>query len=104
VVKSIPAVWDETVVLPASEIGETAAFARRSGDTWFVAVLNGPSARTIKVPLSFLGSAEYRALLVRDHKDDPAAVRVEEAVARRGDALEIDMRDGGGFIARFTPK
>jgi alpha-glucosidase len=40
-VKSIPSVWDETVVQPGSEIGEVAAFARRKGDTWFVAVING---------------------------------------------------------------
>src|SRR5207248_411343 len=30
--KAIPAAWDETVVLPLSEIGEVAAFARRSSD------------------------------------------------------------------------
>ena len=40
-IKSLPSVWDETIVLPASEIGELAAFARRHGTTWFVAVLNG---------------------------------------------------------------
>src|ERR1041384_1146294 len=30
-IKTIPAVWDETVVLPPSEIGELVAFARRKG-------------------------------------------------------------------------
>jgi alpha-glucosidase len=35
-------VWDETIVLPQSDIGELAAFARRSGRNWFVGVLNGP--------------------------------------------------------------
>ena len=34
-------------------------FARRRGDDWFLAVLNGPTARTIKVPLSFLTAAKY---------------------------------------------
>jgi alpha-glucosidase len=34
-IKSIPAVWDETRVLSMSEIGELAAFARRTGRTWF---------------------------------------------------------------------
>ncbi|OGC02308.1 glycoside hydrolase, partial [candidate division KSB1 bacterium RBG_16_48_16] len=43
-IKEIPSVWDETVVLPASEIGEVAAFARRRGDKWFLAVLNGAPA------------------------------------------------------------
>jgi alpha-glucosidase len=31
-IKSIPSVWDETIVLPGSEIGEVAALARRKGD------------------------------------------------------------------------
>ena len=75
-IKSIPSVWDETIVLPPSEIGEVAAFARRGGDRWFLAVLNGPEARTLRLPLSFLGAGNYRALMVRDREDDPAAVKI----------------------------
>jgi alpha-glucosidase len=103
-IKSIPAVWDETIVLPVSEIGEVAAFARRSGDTWFLAIVNGPTGREVRVPLSFLGKGEYRALIVRDHKSDPAAVRVEETSAKHDDALTIELSGGGGFIARFSKK
>jgi alpha-glucosidase len=102
--KSIPASWDETVVLSVSEIGEIAAFARRSGDKWFLAVINGPDARTIRVPLKFLGTEKYNALLIRDRKDDPAAVRVEETAVLRGDTLTISMSACGGFIARFSAK
>jgi len=39
-IKSLPSDWDETIVLPPSEIGEVAAFARRSGEAWFIAILN----------------------------------------------------------------
>jgi alpha-glucosidase len=102
VIKSIPAVWDETVVLPPSEIGEVAAFARRNGGTWFLAVLNGPSARTLTTPLSFLGPGDYRAVLVRDHEGDPAALGIETTTRARGDSLTIRLSDGGGFVARFT--
>jgi len=101
-IKSIPSVWDETIVLPISEVGERAAFARRNGDRWFLAIVNGPAAGTVRVPTSFLGSGEYRALLVRDREDDPAAVKIEEATITRDDSLAIDLRAGGGFIARFA--
>ncbi len=104
VIKGIPAVWDETIVLPGSEIGELAAFARRTGGTWFVAVMNGPSARTVKVPLAFLGGGEYKATLVRDHKDNDAAVAIENTTGKQSDALSLELRPGGGFIARFTRK
>src|SRR5205823_10890599 len=40
-IRSIPSVWDETIVLPPSEIGEIAVFARRQGSIWFLAIMNG---------------------------------------------------------------
>jgi alpha-glucosidase len=104
VIKSIPSHWDETVVLPPSEIGAVAVFARRRGDTWFLAVMNGAAARDINVPLSFLGEGEYKGLLVHDSKDSAAAVRKEERVLKQGDSLAIRLCDGGGFIARFSRK
>ena len=48
VIRALPSTWDETIVLPGSGIGELAAFARRKGDEWFIAVLNGPVARTLR--------------------------------------------------------
>ncbi len=61
VIKSIPAVWDETRVLPDSAIGELAVYARRTGRGWFLAAMCGPAAKTIQVPLSFLGEGEFKA-------------------------------------------
>ena len=101
-IKSIPSVWDETLVLPFSEIGEVAAFARRAGRTWFLAIANGPAARSLDVPLAFLDGGSHDALLVRDQMDEPAAARVERATVRASDSLRIDLRPGGGFVGRFS--
>jgi len=102
IIKSIPSVWDETIALPASEIGELAAFARRSGSTWFLAIMNGSTARTIKIPLAFLGGGKYQVTLARDQKDEAAAVTIENISVGRNDSLTVEMRAGGGFIARFA--
>jgi alpha-glucosidase len=102
-IKALPSAWDETIVLPGSEIGETAAFARRKGAEWFVAVLNGPEARTLKIDLKFLGPASYRATLVRDDLQNAASERLERATLTRQTPLTIAMRPGGGFIARLIP-
>ena len=102
IIKSIPSVWDETRVLPPSEIGDLALFARRSGTTWFVAAMNGATAKTMKVPLSFLPKSGSQMLLARDNADDAKVVVVERGTRRSGELLEISMRAGGGFIARFT--
>jgi alpha-glucosidase len=104
VIKSIPAVWDETIVLPDSRIGELALFARRTGTSWFLAAMCGPQARTIRVPLSFLGEGKYTASMVRDDKADAAAVILENKAVTRGDTIAIEMIDGGGFIARFAKR
>jgi alpha-glucosidase len=101
VVKSIPSVWDETVVLPISQIGEVAAFARRKGNTWFLAVSNGPVARAVHVDLSFLGTGSYLATLVRD-AGEASAVKIEHMTLERGEPLYIDLRSGGGFVGRFV--
>jgi alpha-glucosidase len=102
IIKSIPSIWDETIALPASEVGELAAFARRNGSTWFLAVMNGPTAKTIKIPLAFLGAGKYQVTLARDQQDDAAAVKIENAAVGRGDSLTVELRAGGGFIARFA--
>jgi len=102
VIKCIPAFWDETIVLSDSRIGELAAYARRTSTTWFLAVMCGPQAKTIEVPLTFLGEGNYKATLVRDNKEDAAAVVLENKTARRDDTMTIEMINGGGFVARFS--
>jgi alpha-glucosidase len=97
-IRSIPSVWDETRVLPPSEIGELAMFARRRGTTWFVAAMNGRQARTLTVDLSFLPSRPARALVVRDDLATDAGVVVESRDV--SGAIEIPLRAAGGFVLR----
>lgn len=101
VIREIPSVWDETVVLPASQVGEIAAFARRKGQTWFLAVNNGPVTRTVRVDLSFLGQGSHTATLISD-QPEAEDVKIEHRTARASDSLYIRMRSGGGFVGRFS--
>jgi alpha-glucosidase len=101
VIKSIPSVWDETIVLPQSAIGELALYARRSGDTWFVAAMNGSEPKTVKVDTSFLRQGAYRAVIARDTMANPAAVEMESREVRRGETIDLSMRGGGGFVVRL---
>jgi alpha-glucosidase len=99
--KDIPSVWDETIVLPGSEIGELAAYARRRGNNWFVAVMNGTAAKKIKIPLRFLKSGTYKTTVVKDDGDNSASVLVENKTYAQGDTIELDLVPGGGYIAEF---
>jgi alpha-glucosidase len=102
ILKSIPSVWDETIALPPSAIGEVAVFARRRGATWFLAILNGPSARKLQIPLSFLGAGKYQGLAMRDNPTEAAALVTGCARANRDETIVVDLRPAGGFVARFT--
>jgi alpha-glucosidase len=97
-VKQIPSVWDQTVVLPFSKIGEVAGFARRSGNTWFVAVMNNKEKRSVSLPLSFLPAGKYNYSLLSDDSDK--ANKSGRSISA-SDKLDISLASGGGFIAVF---
>ncbi|MNY17898.1 Retaining alpha-galactosidase precursor [compost metagenome] len=101
-IKSIPSTWDETIVLPGSAIGEAAVYARRKGSTWFLAVMNGAKAKKLNIPLSFLGEDSYQTTEVRDTKDDTAAIRIEHRTYGKKDTIQLNLGEGGGYIARFS--
>ena len=101
-IKSIPAVWDETIVLPPSEIGQLAVFARRSANNWFLAVMNGESAdRKLVVPLRFLGEGDYQTSFVRDKAQGIAAQTRLDLPMVSSNSLTLNLQPGGGFLARF---
>lgn len=99
IIKRIPSTWDETIVLPGSEIGELAAFARRKGDIWFIAVMNGTQAKKIKIPLSFLKRGKHTATTVNDDLSNSAALIMKTATYSPEDFVELDLISGGGFVA-----
>jgi alpha-glucosidase len=116
VIKKIPSVWDETIVLPGSKIGEISAFAKRNENRWFLSVMNGETSRFIKLDLSFLQDGEYSVTLIRDKKPTSAmaslirkrqsfgaqqGVFIEKTSVRNNDAFVLELLPGGGFVAMF---
>lgn len=99
ILREIPVVWDETRVLSCTKIGNTAAFARRKGDTWWVGVVNGPEAAKVEISLDFL-KGPAKATLLRDAKED-AALEREETSLKPTDKITLDLRKGGGCLMRL---
>jgi alpha-glucosidase len=101
-ITSVPVVWDETRVLDGT-IGEFVAIARRSGDNWYVGVMNGNDARDMTLDLSFL-EGDYSSVVFRDgiNADRYAsdyAVNREPTMAEK--VLNIKLAPGGGWVALF---
>ena len=102
VVRNIPSVWEETIVLPPSAIGECAAFARRSGNQWYIALMNGDGReRTVSIPLNFLDkNTAYQASILRDLAEKNDGWSVETRKVTSGNTLSFTMRIKGGGTLR----
>ncbi len=98
--RDIPVVWDETIVLPFSEIGLIAGFARRHGNEYWIGVVNGEKAQTVSIDLDFLQGRAW-ATVVSDHPEADDALVREEKLVKQGDTVTISLRQGGGYVMRM---
>ena len=104
-ITGVPTVWDETVALDG-RIGEYAAIARRKGDTWYVGVLNGWTARDMELDLDFLTAGSWTMEAFRDGINADRAARDykrEETPAPADGKVRFHMAPGGGWTAVFRP-
>jgi alpha-glucosidase len=102
--RTMPTTWDETLVLPFSEIGRVAALARRKGTRWYVFAINGDAQAALTVQsvvLAFLGPGAYDAVLVGDQTKNTFR-RLTRRVTSQ-DQVDIAMLPGGGFVGTFQP-
>lgn len=100
-IKSIPSVWDETIVLPGSAIAEVAIYARRKGNTWFLAVMNGAKPKVLDIALPFLGDGVFKTMEVSDVEGNSAAVKLKKGSLSKKDIIHLNLVEGGGCIVKF---
>jgi len=98
VLTAIPPIWDETRVLNGSEPGKIVAEARRSGDRWFIAVMNGADATSLDIPLDFLGAGTWKSSQLREANDKPDAWDRKDGSVTRADHIKVDLSPRGGFV------
>jgi alpha-glucosidase len=96
--RNLPTVWDETVVLNA-EVGKSIVIARRSGDRWFLAAMNGEAVATLNVPLNFLGRKQG---MLHRFADDPKFSNYQTVLESTSGVnaqtvLTLILAPGGGF-------
>jgi len=100
--KTVPAAWDDTKFL-AGEPGEYAVLARKSGESWYLAGINGEDAgRDVDVTLSFLGDTRCTVTLITD-AETPRTFETETRAVTGQDHVEFRLKPYGGFAAVLTP-
>ena len=101
VLKRLPTLWDETRVLAPSQIGELAVFARRKGDSWWVAALNSEVTVELKsLDFSFLGAEKYNAIWLSSAGRDGFERREFDGVGADFERA-VALAAGDGFVAVF---
>lgn len=103
ILEKLPVVFDETIVLPQSRIGGLAAFARRSGRVWHIAVMSAGASRKLDIDLSFLGPGEYSVTAALDDPRDPVSLKIARTTVTAADTLPVRLRTFGGFAAVIEP-
>lgn len=103
-ISAIPPIWDETFVLPGAKIGNYAPFARRKGNQWFIALMNGDNGtRTAMISLDFLPEGKFSLVTLSDLSDKNDGWKVEKKEVTRKNKLDFTMRSRGGGIAWLVP-
>ena len=103
IIRLLSPVYEETVILPGSEIGKCVAMARRSGKRWFVAVENGAQPRRMDIPLIFLGRGKWQMLSFHDDPSGALDSCVRDCrVMSENDRIQVEMQAKGGFVALLS--
>ncbi|MDB6113040.1 MAG: hypothetical protein JWR69_4790, partial [Pedosphaera sp.] len=98
-IRAIPSSWDETIVLPQSQLGVTVATARRKNQDWFIGIMNTGVTQNWSLPLTFLNSStSYQAHLIREPSSN-----LERTNVTRDSILSVTITNtgGSGFVARL---
>jgi alpha-glucosidase len=94
--KVVPSVWDETKLVDGQP-ADRVVLARRNGDSWFVGGAVSGAARTLTVPLSFLGGGSWVADLYHDGADNRTMALDTSTVTAAG-TVQVPVLPDGGFV------
>ena len=94
--RRVPTAWEDTRFIDGSP-GHYVLLARKRGDTWYIAGINGKNeAATLSVDLSFLAGGNWNGELITDGPDRTFVKSAIEDAASRSHRVELPAR--GGFV------
>jgi len=103
---SIPTTWDETKILQG-KIGEYIITARKKGNDWFIAGLNGNLSKEISLLLDFVEPGDYQSMTCKDGLNAGnygSDYTISEGVQKYNQPVNITMAPGGGFVIKLSKK
>ena len=104
--KIVPTVWDDIKFISGYP-GNYVAIAKRSGDNWFIGVMNNSIGKSIELKLDFLPAGKYESEIWADTKNsdkDPKELKKIKQATKPGDIIKVTMAKNGGFVALIKRK
>jgi len=104
--KIVPTTWDDIKFI-AGYPGDYVAIAKRSGEKWFIGVMNNSIGKTVELKFDFLPSGNYEAEIWSDGKNadtDPKEIKKSVTTLKSDVLLKVKMAQNGGFVAILKRK
>ena len=104
--KIVPTTWDDIKFIRGYP-GNYVAIAKRSGNTWFIGVMNNRLAKSTELNLSFLPPGNYEAETWSDSKKsdmEPKDLKKAIYSMKSPGNLKVTMAKNGGFVAVIRSK
>lgn len=99
---TLPTAWDDTRLL-AGYPGTEVVLARRKGEVWYIAGINGTDEeRTIRFStdrLQLSGHTSHPTIWFKDGKTDSSFEIERQTLTQTQETVEISCRPRGGFVA-----
>ena len=95
---NVPVVWDDIKFIDGYP-GDFVVIARKSGDTWYVAGINGMlMEKVIDLDLSFIDNKE--GILISDGETNRQLVKKDINITDNAN-LSLTLNPNGGFVMKF---
>jgi alpha-glucosidase len=104
--KIVPTVWDD-IKFVGGYPGEYVAIAKRSGNNWFIGVMNNSIGKSIDINLDFLPNDNYTMEMWADSKKsdkEPMELKKSEKSVKSGEKVKITLAKNGGFVGVIRSK
>jgi len=104
--KIVPTVWDDIKFISGYP-DNYVAIAKRTGDKWFVGVMNNSVGKTIDLKLDFLPDGDYVSEIWADTKNsdkDPKELKKAIQSIKSGGIMKVTLSKNGGFVAVIKRK
>lgn len=104
--KIVPTTWDDIKFISGYP-GDYVAIAKRSGDKWFVGVMNNSVGKSIELNFGFLPVGNYEAETWADTKNsdkEPKELKKSIVLIKSPGTIKVTMAKNGGFVAVIKRK